>query len=47
MEKLMGRDKFSELLGEFIVRPKGKLTLAPESDKCKEVSIFSEFKEEE
>ncbi len=47
MEKLMGRDKFSKLLGGFIVRPKGKLTLAPESDKRKEVSIFSEFKEEE
>ena len=43
----MGRDKFNKLLGKYIVKPKGKPVLAPESDKRKEVSIFSKIKEDE
>lgn len=31
-EKLMGKKKFQELLGGFVVKPPGKLTLVPESD---------------
>ena len=33
MEKLMGRDKFQEILGSLIVKPAGKPTLVPASDK--------------
>lgn len=33
MEKLMGKDRFREILGPLVVKPKGKLTLVPESDK--------------
>ena len=32
-EKLMGKKKFAEVLGEYVVKPLGKLTLVPESDK--------------
>lgn len=49
MEKLMGKKKFSEILGELVYKPSGKLTLVPETDKRKEVVISSavaEFKEE-
>ena len=47
MEKLMGKKKFNELLGDYIIKPKGKLTLVPESDRREEVITFSEFSEEE
>lgn len=33
MEKLMGKKKFKETLGSLIVKPKGKPTLVPDSDK--------------
>ena len=33
MEKLMGKDKFKELLGGLIVKPAGKPTLVPVADK--------------
>lgn len=33
MEKLMGKRKFGELLGDYIEKPMGKPTLVPESDK--------------
>ena len=46
MEKLLGKSKFNELLGDYIIKPKGKLTLVPVSDKREEVNIFDEFKEE-
>ena len=31
-EKMMGKKKFAELLGEYVVKPPGKLALVPESD---------------
>lgn len=31
-EKLMGKKKFQEVLGEFVVKPPGKLALVPDSD---------------
>lgn len=46
MEKLLGKKKFKELIGDYIIKPKGKLTLVPESDKREEVSMLSEFKED-
>lgn len=33
MEKLMGKQTFSDLLGNLVLKPKGKLTLVPDSDK--------------
>lgn len=33
MEKIVGKKKFSEILGDLIVKPEGKPTLVPESDK--------------
>lgn len=33
MEKLVGKKKLAELIGEYIEKPPGKPTLAPESDK--------------
>lgn len=32
MEKLMGKKKFSEILGTLVYKPTGKITLVPESD---------------
>ena len=29
---MMGKKRFTELLGEYVVKPPGKLTLVPESD---------------
>lgn len=46
MEKLMGKQKFKELLSDYVVKPKGKLTLVPITDKREEI-IINEFKEEE
>lgn len=31
-EKLMGKKKFQEVLGEYVVKPPGKLSLVPDSD---------------
>ncbi len=49
MEKLMGKKKFNELLGDFITKPKGKPTLVPVTDKRPEINISiakNEFMEE-
>lgn len=46
MEKLMGKKQFRELIGEYVHKPKGKLTLVPVSDKREEISIISEFMED-
>ena len=44
MEKLLGRKKFSEVLGELVERPQGKPTLVPASDKRPALSdVDSEF----
>lgn len=48
MEKLMGKKKFEDILGNFIEKPKGKLTLVSEMDKRQAVEpIESEFQVEE
>lgn len=44
MEKLMGKPRFKELLGKYVHKPKGKLTLVPVSDKREEISTINEFK---
>lgn len=33
LEKLMGKAEFAEKLGSFVIKPPGKPTLAPASDK--------------
>ena len=52
MTKLMGKQKFDEILGELIIKPQGKPSLVPLSDKRKAMQInniendFEEIKEE-
>lgn len=51
MQKLLGKKKFDELLGPYIIKPEGKLTLVPDSDKREAVSVdpkaeFEEVKED-
>ncbi|MBR1437822.1 MAG: DUF2800 domain-containing protein [Synergistaceae bacterium] len=38
-EKLMGKKRFAELLGQYIIKPPGKLSLVPESDPRPAVEI--------
>ena len=48
-EKLMGKENFGEILGKFVTKPAGKLTLVQVSDKRPEVSVNTvndEFQED-
>lgn len=48
-EKLMGKDIFNEVLGSYVTKPAGKLTLVPVSDKRPEVTVNTvndEFQED-
>lgn len=48
MEKLMGRKKFSEVLGKLVYKPQGKITLVTESDKRQAIETATaeaDFKE--
>ena len=48
MQKLLGKQKFNELLAAYIVKPQGKPALVPESDKRPEMTtIIDDFKEED
>lgn len=49
MEKLMGKKKFNEILGNYVYKPDGKVTLVPDSDKreaVKTATAEADFKEE-
>lgn len=52
MQKLMGKKKFEDILGDLIIKPPGKLTLVPNSDKRQKVNVsnvkneFNEITEE-
>lgn len=39
MEKLMGKKQFSEILGDLVVKPEGKPTLVPITDKRPELQV--------
>lgn len=39
MQKLLGKTKFNEILGDFVIKPQGKPTLVPMSDKRKAINI--------
>ena len=46
LEKLVGKKQFAALCGEWIEKPKGKPTLAPESDKRKAIDpVAEDFKD--
>lgn len=48
-EKLMGKDTFKEVMGSYVTKPAGKLTLVPVSDKRPEVTVNTandEFQED-
>lgn len=47
MTKLLGKEKFNELLSDLLERPQGKATLAPKTDKRQEIeTVKDEFKKE-
>ena len=47
MQKLLGKQKFNELLAEYIVKPQGKPVLVPETDKRRTMNTATDdFKEE-
>ena len=39
IEKLMGKKRFAEVLGEYVIKPPGKLSLVPEDDPRPAVSL--------
>ena len=45
-EKMMGKKKFAELLGEYVAKPPGKLALVPESDPRPSVDLSNGVNEE-
>ena len=45
-EKMMGKKKFAELLGEYVAKPPGKLALVPDSDPRPPVDLSNGINEE-
>lgn len=49
MERLMGKKKFNEILGSYVYKPDGKVTLVPDSDKREAINLSTaeaDFKED-
>jgi len=49
MERLMGKKEFNKILGHLVYKPKGKITLVPESDKREAINnttAAAEFQED-
>lgn len=50
MEKLMGKQRFAEVIGPLVYKPQGKITLVPETDKreaIKRTTAEADFMEEQ
>ena len=45
MERLMGKERFSAILGKLVCKPQGKLTLVPDSDR-REAASFDTAKDD-
>ena len=46
-EKMLGKKKFNEILGEFVIKPQGRPVLVPASDKRPAMNVVNQdFKEE-
>ena len=45
IEKALGKKEMENLLGKFIIKPEGKPTLVPESDKREPMGINSAIKD--
>lgn len=46
LEKLAGKKRFAAICGDFVTKPQGKPTLAPESDKRKAIDpVADDFKD--
>ena len=49
MERLMGKSEFARILGTLVVKPQGKITLVPDSDKRDPITkstAMADFEEE-
>ncbi len=46
IEKLLGKKKFNDLLGELVFKPKGKPTLVKNTDKRQEISTVISAEED-
>ena len=46
MEKLLGKKTFEEVLGKLVIKPSGKPTLAPESDKRQPINSLAQAQED-
>lgn len=49
MERLMGKKKFNEILGAYVYKPDGKVTLVPDSEKREAINLSTaeaDFKED-
>lgn len=44
LQKLVGKAQFNELIGSYVVKPKGQAVLAPEADAREEIKINKETK---
>ena len=45
-EKMMGKKKFAEILGKYVLKPPGKLALVPESDPRPAVDLMNTAEDE-
>ena len=46
VEKLVGKKDFAEMVGDYVIKPPGKPTLAPESDKREAITLKSTAEED-
>ena len=43
MERLMGKKEFSRILGKLVYKPKGKITLVPDTDKREAINKANRY----